>query len=50
MSCSPKNPQPQHDVAASRIEVEHAGQQVWQQVADVSVFQVIQISDCDMQT
>jgi hypothetical protein len=41
---------PQHDAAASRIEVEHAGrQQVWQQVADVSLFQVIQISDCNMQ-
>jgi hypothetical protein len=65
MSCSPKNTQPprsrnlradvamigvEHDAATSRIEVEHAGRQVWQQVADVSLFHVIRISDRDVQT
>jgi hypothetical protein len=40
----------EHDPATPRIKIEHAAQQVWQQVTDVSLFHVVEIGDRDMQT
>ena len=40
----------EHDAAASRIQGEDAGHQVWQQITDVPAFDIVQIGNRDMQT